>query len=156
MGDFARNFVVKIAPQTDAATVIALSGELGAGKTTFAQAVAKSLGVEETVNSPTFVIEKIYPVKSLRDHGAGPVKPGGHGAGALSQQKWQRLVHIDAYRLKHADELRALGWDEIVADPANLIIIEWPEHVSGAIPKDAYRIMIEIGEGEARVIHHDD
>src|SRR3989344_4739557 len=72
MGRFASEYVRSHTLETGVATVIALSGEPGAGKTTFAQAVAKSLGVEETVNSPTFVIEKIYPVKSLRDHGAGP------------------------------------------------------------------------------------
>ena len=160
MGHFAGEFVAALAPGGSVATVVALSGELGAGKTTFAQAVARSLGVEETVNSPTFVIEKIYPVKSLRDHVAGPVKPGSHGAGALQNSPpaggWQRLVHIDAYRLKSAVELYALRWDDLVADPANLIIIEWPENVPDAIPKGAHRITIEIGEGEARTIHYDD
>lgn len=131
MQQFAGDFVEKLRKIDDAATVVALSGELGAGKTTFAQAVAKALDVEETVNSPTFVIEKIY---------------------ALSSQKWQRLVHIDAYRLKGADELRALGWDEIVADPMNIVVIEWPEHVAEAIPENTHRIVLELGEGEERTI----
>jgi len=131
MQKFAAEYIATRVPGRSAATLVALSGELGAGKTTFAQAAAKSLGVEETVNSPTFVIEKIY---------------------ALSDQRWGRLIHIDAYRLKGADELRALGWDEIVADPANLILIEWPEHVEDAIPEGAHRITIEVGEGEMRTI----
>ncbi len=141
MAELAADFAAKLPPQTDMATVVALSGELGAGKTTFAQAVTKTLGVKETVNSPTFVIQRMY---------------------ALANQKWQRLVHIDAYRLKSADELRALGWEEIVADKDNLIVIEWPENVPGAIPESAHRITIEIGDpsttlgtgGEARTIHH--
>lgn len=117
-----------------AATVVALSGELGAGKTTFAQGAARALGVDEQVTSPTFVIEKIY---------------------ALADQKFARLVHIDAYRLKTADELRALGWDELIAENGNLIIIEWPENVPEAIPLDAKHISIAIGEGEERTINYD-
>lgn len=133
MQRFAVDLVVRLTPQAGGATVVALEGDLGAGKTTFAQAVAKALGVQGLVNSPTFVIEKIY---------------------ALSDQRWQRLVHIDAYRLKSADELRVLGWDEIIADKNNLIVIEWPENVPGAIPDDAHRIQIDVGEGEARTIHY--
>ena len=132
MGRFVADFVAKLTPEEGVATIVALSGELGAGKTTFAQAVARALGVEETVNSPTFVIEKIY---------------------ALSNQRWQRLIHIDAYRLRSVDEVRALGWDEIVVEPTNLIIIEWPEIVPGAIPDTAHRISIEIGEGDERSLH---
>ncbi len=133
MRRFAAEYVAALPLCGRAATVLALSGELGAGKTTFAQAAAKALGVEETVNSPTFVIEKIY---------------------ALNDQQWLRLVHIDAYRLKSADELRALGWDELVTDPSNLIVTEWPEHVSDAIPNDAHRIVIKIGEGEERTVNY--
>ena len=80
MQDFAAEFVAELARGASSATVIALSGELGAGKTTFTQAAARALGVEETVNSPTFVIEKIYPVKPLRDHAASSLlEKHGHG-----------------------------------------------------------------------------
>ena len=130
MAAFAAEYIADINPAASA-IVLGLSGELGAGKTTFAQAVAKALGVEETVNSPTFVIEKIYQVRG---------------------QSWERLVHVDAYRLKGAAELYALGWDELIADPRNLIVIEWPENVESAIPKDAHRITIEISDSEARTI----
>jgi tRNA threonylcarbamoyladenosine biosynthesis protein TsaE len=136
MRRFAADFVAKLSPQTLAATVVALSGELGAGKTTFAQAVARALGVEEIVSSPTFVIEKIYQLPKY-----------GHGVSIF-----KRLVHIDAYRLKSAEELRSLGWDEIIADCTNLIVIEWPENVEDAIPKTAHRVAIEIGVGEERTI----
>jgi tRNA threonylcarbamoyladenosine biosynthesis protein TsaE len=133
MNRFAADFVLQLTEKRDGAVVIALSGDLGSGKTTFTQAAAKALGVEDTVNSPTFVIEKIY---------------------ALSNQKWQKLVHIDAYRLKRAEQLKQLGWDEIIGDPSNLVIIEWPEHVQEAIPQNAHRIGIGIGEGESRTISY--
>jgi len=136
---FAAEFVGNVTPYANAATVVALSGQLGAGKTTFVQAAAKALGVAETVNSPTFVIEKIY---------------------SLEDQTWDRLVHIDAYRLTNAEELRHLGWSELVTDGGNIILIEWPEHVEGAIPEGAHRVSIEIpstklgtsGDGDARTI----
>src|SRR3989344_5499352 len=140
MQDFAAEFVAELARGASAATTVALSGELGAGKTTFTQAAAKALGVEETVNSPTFVIEKIYRLPPLDS--------------AQGENKFSRLVHIDAYRLKSSDELRHLGWDEIIADPSNLIIIEWPEQVAEANPENVHRIRIEIGEGEARTIEY--
>ena len=134
MATFAREYVAALSHGLSAATVVAISGELGAGKTTFAQAAAAALGVEETVNSPTFVIEKIYE---------------------LSGQKWQRLVHIDAYRLRGAEELRRLGWEELVAAPESLVIIEWPEHAEGAIPREARRVSIALGEGDERTITYD-
>ena len=112
------------------ATVVTLSGDLGAGKTTFAQGVAKALGVGETVTSPTFVIQKIYE---------------------LEGQKFSRLIHIDAYRLKSAHELEMLGWKELCAESGNLILLEWPEHVAALIPHDAIRIRFDI-HGDERTI----
>ena len=94
--------------ESDEAVVVGLSGHLGAGKTAFVKAIAKEMGVEETVTSPTFVLMKIYETKNA---------------------KWPRLVHIDAYRLEQPEELAALQWETLVADPHNLIMIEWPENV---------------------------
>lgn len=118
----------------DTATIIALSGDLGAGKTTFVQAIARSLGVEEDVTSPTFVLERTYELK-----GSPPC--GG----------WKKLVHIDAYRLVSAEELLAIGWEDRVADPGNLILIEWPENVAALIPEGAIRIKFDI-KGDERII----
>ena len=117
----------------EAATLVALSGALGAGKTTFVQGVAAALGIGETVTSPTFVIEKVYE---------------------LDGQKWERLIHIDAYRLKNAHELEVLGWREIIADPANLILLEWPECVQTLIPDDTTHISFDI-QGDERIISID-
>ncbi len=115
--------------------VVALSGDLGAGKTTFVQHIAKALGVEETVASPTFVIEKIY---------------------ALAGQTFDRLVHIDAYRLDGAHELEKLGWQELLADPGNLILIEWPERVEAIIPADAIRLVLGILDDHSRSFSYED
>ena len=126
-------FAGTLSPRSHGATVVALSGDLGAGKTTFAQGIARALGVEEQVTSPTFVIEKIY---------------------SLQNQKFARLIHIDAYRLKDSHELEVLGWKEVSADPENLIIIEWPENISGLVPETAHRVSLK-GSGDSREIIQD-
>ncbi len=116
------------------ATVVALSGDLGAGKTTFTQALARHFGIEEQVSSPTFVIEKIFPIE--------------RGA-------FKRLIHIDAYRLKSAHELEVLGWAELLHDPKNLILIEWPERVAELIPLSAHRIALTFVDERTRTISYD-
>ncbi|MCX6787906.1 MAG: tRNA (adenosine(37)-N6)-threonylcarbamoyltransferase complex ATPase subunit type 1 TsaE [Candidatus Kaiserbacteria bacterium] len=115
----AANFVGVLAPQSRGATLITLSGELGAGKTAFTKAVARALGVEEIVTSPTFVLEKIYLLS--RELGS-------------STSKFARLVHIDAYRLEKGGDLAPLGFDELMRDEGNLILLEWPEKVADALP----------------------
>jgi tRNA threonylcarbamoyladenosine biosynthesis protein TsaE len=105
----------------ESATVVALAGDLGAGKTTLSQAIARALGITENVVSPTFVIMKLYKVAT------GPYK---------------QLVHIDAYRLQSASEIERLGWAELVADPKNLILIEWPEKVPEALPPNTHRVTL--------------
>src|SRR5437870_249849 len=106
-------------PHMNKAEIIALQGELGSGKTHFAQHFGKILGVSEDMQSPTFVIMKSY---------------------AIDWKGFKKLIHIDAYRLEHENELLHLGWDELIDDPKNLILIEWPERVENLIPKEAKRI----------------
>ncbi len=128
----AIRFARELAPHMESATVVALSGDLGAGKTAFVQKVAHEFGVEDQVNSPTFVIEKIY---------------------ACSQGPFVRLIHIDAYRLQGAHDLEVLGWREIVSDPTNLIMVEWPENVAAAVPEDALKISLKAHD-EERIIEY--
>lgn len=120
---YVRELVADAHPHTDHATVWALSGDLGAGKTTFSQCVAEALGVEDVVTSPTFVIQKIYrlPEASAFDH----------------------LIHIDAYRLEGGGELVDLGWHNLLDEPTNIVLIEWPERVSDVIPDYAERFTFE-------------
>jgi len=103
------------------ATVVGLSGHLGAGKTAFVKMVAKTLGIQEEVTSPTFVIMKIYEVQSPKSK----VQSWKSKEGV----PWKRLVHIDAYRLEKPEELEVLNWEQLVADPHNLIMVEWSENV---------------------------
>lgn len=127
----AEQFIKSLTPQATA-TIVALHGDLGAGKTTFTQAVAKTLGVTETVTSPTFVIEKLY---------------------SLSHPDFKKLIHIDAYRLESGKELLHLGWKEIAADPKNLIFIEWPERVADILPNDMKKIEFTFVDDTTREIY---
>ncbi|MEJ0053700.1 MAG: tRNA (adenosine(37)-N6)-threonylcarbamoyltransferase complex ATPase subunit type 1 TsaE [bacterium] len=119
----------KLRPLADRATLVTLSGELGAGKTAFTKALAKALGVEESVTSPTFVLEKIY-------------EPG--------NQVFKRLVHIDAYRLEGGAELGPLGFDAVMRDSGNLVVLEWPEKVADALPPATVSIRLEALQSGAR------
>jgi tRNA threonylcarbamoyladenosine biosynthesis protein TsaE len=111
----AEDFLKKISTEKSAAvTIVGLYGDLGSGKTTFTQAIAKLLGITDFVTSPTYVIEKVYPIQN---------------------EKFDRMIHIDLYRIESAKELLHLNWNEIIADPKNLIFIEWPEKISEIMPK---------------------
>lgn len=126
----AQDFVRNLKPGSQA-TLVKLSGDLGSGKTTFTQAVAKTLGVIETVTSPTFIIEKIYK---------------------LDHQHFSHLIHIDAYRLEKGDELAKLGFAEIAKDAKNLIFIEWPEKVADILPQQSQKISFTFIDEQTREI----
>ena len=123
----AAGFAKGLSPKEESATLVTLSGDLGAGKTSFTQGVAKALGVTSAVTSPTFVLMKLYP---------------------LVGQAFTQLVHIDAYRLQEGKDLLPLNFEEVLADSGNLVLIEWPERVSDALPKADYALSLEVsGEG---------
>ena len=113
-------------------TMVALQGNLGAGKTVFVKGVAESLGITDTITSPTFVIVKKYPIQI--------------------DAPWKQLVHIDAYRLEHEKELQSINWKELASDPKNLIVIEWPEQVGLGIPQHALWIEFEAIDEDTRKI----
>ncbi len=109
----AREVLAKLPQKDTAAAVIALSGDLGAGKTTFVQALGKELGIAETMQSPTYVLMKTYPI---------------------DYKQFTTLIHIDAYRLNGAKEFAALKPEVFLNDPKNLVCIEWPERAGEALP----------------------
>ena len=112
------DFGLKLAAQLPNGTVVALLGDLGAGKTTLVRSVAKGLGVDEVVQSPTFNIMKLY----LKGN-----KP---------------LIHIDAYRLADLDT--DIGLDEYIGYETGLTMIEWPQFISKLLPSNTLYIEISI------------
>ena len=106
-------------------TILALSGDLGAGKTTFTQSFAKAFGVKKRILSPTFLIMKRFP---------------------LTQGNFENLYHIDAYRVKAAD-LEGLGIQDIFKGQ-NVVLIEWADRVKELLPKSTIWIKFEHGKQE--------
>jgi tRNA threonylcarbamoyladenosine biosynthesis protein TsaE len=106
----------------DRACVVCLTGDLGAGKTTMTQIIARQLGVVESVQSPTFVIKKTYVTHT---------------------PDIEKLVHMDVYRLEGNASLEPLQIHQDFISPKTMMIIEWPEIIAESIPDDVFRITIE-------------
>jgi tRNA threonylcarbamoyladenosine biosynthesis protein TsaE len=112
----------RVGSEARPATVIALRGDLGAGKTTFARAVARGAGVEGPIPSPTYNLLFRYSPGDLD------------------------VVHIDLYRLEREDEVWALGWGDLPG-PRDLVLIEWPERAGSLLPEPRWEVHFEEGEG---------
>ena len=101
--------------------LIALEGELGAGKTAFVQAFVRALGVKTKVKSPTFNIVKKYKIPNVP----------------------QFVYHIDCYRLRDHRDAVPIGIKEILKEKENFVLIEWPERISKILPKKLTRVHID-------------
>ena len=109
--------------------VLALSGDLGAGKTTFVQGFCAAL-VLEKITSPTFIIVKSYKVKSYKDY--------------------KRIYHIDCYHIHKPKDILSTGIKEILNNPENIILIEWPERIKRILPKNVIMIKLKYGKKRKR------
>lgn len=103
------------------AHVVALNGDLGAGKTTFSKAFIKGLGSRAHVLSPTFVLMKRHTLKTPQH---------------------KSVYHFDWYRITDAKEIRELGWKEIISNPENIILVEWSSNFPRLLPKE--RIIVHL------------
>jgi tRNA threonylcarbamoyladenosine biosynthesis protein TsaE len=104
--------------------VVALRGDLGAGKTTLAQAICRGYGVDDAVTSPTYnLVHEYWSPRGL-------------------------VYHLDLYRLEREDELTNVGWDEIVSSDA-LVLVEWPERAGARLPAGHVPIDLEHVPGDA-------
>ncbi len=120
-------FAAALARRTPLGSVVALHGELGAGKTVFARGFARGLGISEPVTSPSFAIVQEYVF-------------GRDGRKC-------RLYHIDLYRLNSQGEASAFGLDEILCDPDGIALVEWAERLGDGIPRGCLHVRISGGEG---------
>ena len=115
---------------TPKAKVLLLEGDLGAGKTTFTKELAQLLGIEkEEVHSPTFILKKEYKA---------------------SHFKFEKLVHIDAYRFMHPKEAKVLRLEEDLQNPNTLIAIEWPSKMHYL--KSDVELAIDVIDDETRQV----
>ncbi len=120
----ARQFAAELEP----GDIVALEGDLGAGKTTFVQGLAAALGSPCAVTSPTFCLAAEHRTDRML------------------------LVHLDLYRLHGPDDVLDLGWEDYLARGAALCV-EWPDRAGDLIPQDAWYVGLAQGDAEdARVI----
>jgi tRNA threonylcarbamoyladenosine biosynthesis protein TsaE len=116
-----RRVAAELATRLRPGDVVALDGDLGAGKTCFVRGLAEGLGIEgRVVSSPTFVI--------CQEYGSDRPVP---------------LIHIDAYRVADVDELETIGFDEILKRGDTIVAIEWASRISAALPPASVRVRLE-------------
>jgi tRNA threonylcarbamoyladenosine biosynthesis protein TsaE len=115
---FARDIIENLSDKTN---VICLQGDLGSGKTTLAQGILEYCGAESPYISPTFTIIKQYDIDAYGK---------------------KRAYHVDTYRIDSEDMIE-LGWQEMISDCQNLVIVEWPERIADILPVDVIKISCE-------------
>ena|SRR3989344_2011475 len=108
-----KQFGKKLAQKYQNGGILALFGDLGAGKTTFTQGFAEGLGIKSRVISPTFIVMRQYP---------------------------NNFYHIDLYRLDQINQLEEIGLSEIFTDPQNVVLVEWAEKLGKLLPHNAVKI----------------
>lgn len=125
----------KLAGSLGGGTVIGLIGELGTGKTIFTKGLADGLGVKNVINSPTFVLMKIYDI--------------------IDRGNIKKLCHIDAYRIKTFNNLKAIGAEEYMKQPDTITVIEWADRVKDKLPKNTYFINFKHQGENNRLIQYE-
>lgn len=109
----------------EGAAVVALHGELGAGKTTFVQTLAAKLGVAEPITSPTFLLMRRYTANS-------------------DVSDFTHLVHVDAYRIESPAELEVLDFAAVLQEPGTIVCMEWAERVQEILPPHTLHLTLQI------------
>lgn len=128
--DLAQSILMNTTQKT--AVILALHGDLGAGKTTFLQGFSLGLGIKEVVNSPTFIIMKKF---------------------SLVGDKFSHFYHFDLYRLETTSDLDFFNLADIFSDSKNIIAIEWPEKLKGSLPKNIINIDFQhLQENQRKII----
>ena len=121
--DETKEIGAALAELARAGDLLLLAGDLGAGKTAFAQGFGRGLGVDEPITSPTFTLAREYQGTRLRLH------------------------HLDAYRMEALEEVLDVGLPELLDDEA-VVLIEWGDVIVPAVPADYLEVRISLGEGD--------
>ncbi|MFH1509179.1 MAG: tRNA (adenosine(37)-N6)-threonylcarbamoyltransferase complex ATPase subunit type 1 TsaE [bacterium] len=128
-----RALATKLAKDFKAGDLIALRGDLGGGKTTFSQSLIRSLGVKNRIVSPTFVLMKRYKLPETFNN-------------------IKTVYHFDAYRISDREELKVIGWEEILDDKHGLVIVEWADKIADLLPKNSKWISFKFVKPDIRCI----
>lgn len=119
--------------QLNGGDILTLSGELGAGKTTFVQGLSQALGIKRRIISPTFMIVRSYEVPE-------------------NDKQVERFYHIDLYRTTEPADLESVGLSEILQDKHAIVAIEWPERLGKLLPKTRWEISLRQKDDTIRTI----
>ena len=125
------NFATELAKKLKPGDVVALYGDLGAGKTTFIKGLASGLGYKQGVFSPTFIFVRSYN---------------------LAKQKIKTLHHIDLYRAEDRSQLSSVGVEEFLTDKDAVAVVEWPEKIEEQLPSSTIKIKIDYINNNKRKI----
>lgn len=129
-----RSFGARLGRLARPGDVYLLRGPLGSGKTALTQGIARGLGVEGYVQSPTFTLAAEHPARSA------------DGSGVT-------LYHLDLYRLESPGEVETFGYDEYLDDPHGIVVIEWPERAEAAMPEAFMLIELEhLADAKRRLV----
>ena len=131
MQKVGEEYGAKLLQQKNFPYVIELLGDVGAGKTTFTRGLAKGLGVEDELSSPSFTISRSYS-----------------GKGCI-------LTHFDFYRIENIAEALDIGFYDYV-DSGCLCLIEWPENIEDLLPEETLRVSIRVNPDESRTLSWED
>lgn len=123
----------ELASRLKGGEAIALVGDLGAGKTVLARGLARGLGVKNVINSPTFVLMKVYKINK-------------------SKSKIKNLIHVDAYRLNAGQGLVDIGILDWLGQKDSVVLIEWAERVQDILPKKKIKICLKVVSLQERAI----
>jgi len=127
----------KLAKKLKPPLVLALTGDLGSGKTTFIQGFARGLGIKKKILSPTFIIFRKFEIRNSKSETNSKFK--------IKNSKFQFLYHIDCYRIQKPQELLNLGFKKIISEPQNIVLIEWAEKIKKILPKKTIWLKFNYG-----------
>lgn len=120
--------------------VVALHGDLGGGKTTFTQGIARGLGIKNRIISPTFIVLRTYKLKTENLKQKTTLKNS------------KLFYHIDLYRIETKNDIEGLGIDEILKNKDNIVVIEWAERLGNLLPKQRIDVYFEyINENKRKI-----
>jgi len=117
--------------KTKKGLIIGLEGDLGGGKTTFLQGLAKGLEIKERILSPTFVILRRFKIKSPR---------------------FKNLYHIDCYRIRKPREILDLEFEDVISNPQHIVVIEWSDKIKKFLPKSSLILKFQFVNKNSREI----
>jgi len=143
LGEILAKEVLRTKVSQKGALIVGLEGDLGGGKTTFLQGLAKGLGIKEKILSPTFIIMRKFEIRNSKFETNSKFKI----------REFQTFYHVDCYRIQKQKEILDLGFKKIISNPKNIVAIEWADRIRKILPKKAIILKFEFLNKTTRKIY---